>query len=432
MAASAVEDRGGRGYANYVLAVLFVVYVFNFVDRQVLSILIGPIKEDLGISDTVMGLLAGPAFALFYTLAGIPIARWADRANRITVIALSLTVWSGMTALSGLARSGLTFALARVGVGVGEAGGSPPSHSLISDYFPPERRATALALYANGIYIGSGCAFVFGAWIATQTDWRTVYYVLGLLGIPLALLLRLTVRELPRGASETGTVDVEPVSFREVVRHLFRRRSFVMLVAAASCQSIMGYGMLGWAPEFMLRVHEMSRLDVGLWIGLIVMFAGCLGVGVGGWASDRLGAGDVRWYMRLPAIISIASMPFAFAFLFLPGSGAALAFFAPFYLIANMYVGPLWSLGQSLALPSMRATASALLLLVLNIFGLGGGVFLVGFLNDRFAAATGHLAIRYSLAVVAAIGGASSLFFWLGSATLREDLASRDEPTEIG
>ena len=183
MSAPPGEEGVGRGYANYVLAVLFVVYVFNFVDRQVLSILIGPIKKDLGISDTVMGLLAGPAFALFYTLAGIPIALWADRANRITVIALSLTVWSGMTALSGLARSSLTFALARVGVGVGEAGGSPPSHSLISDYFPPERRATALALYANGIYIGSGCAFIFGAWIATQTDWRTVYYVLGILGI---------------------------------------------------------------------------------------------------------------------------------------------------------------------------------------------------------------------------------------------------------
>ncbi len=160
----------------------------------------------------------------------------------------------------------------------------------------------------------------------------------------------------------------------------------------------------------------------GLSLGLIVMFAGCIGVGIGGWASDRLGAGDVRWYMRLPAIVSMLAVPFAFAFLFLDDPTAALIAFVPFYLIANMYVGPLWSLVQNLARPNMRATASAILLLILNIFGLGGGVFLIGFLNDPFAAAYGQIAIRYSLVVVVAIGGASSLFFWLGSACLPEDL----------
>jgi len=422
MSATSPNSAPSRRRANYVLGVLFLVYVFNFIDRQVLSILIGPIKADLEISDTVMGLLAGPAFALFYSLAGIPIARWADRANRTTVIALSLTLWSGMTALSGLAKGAVFFALARVGVGVGEAGGSPPSHSLISDYYPPERRATALAFYAYGIYVGSGLAFIFGAWINQNADWRTVYYILGLTGIPLALLLKMTVRELPRGSSEVVATDLEPVSFGEVVRHLARRRSFVFLVVAASCQSILGYGMLGWAAEFMLRVHEMQRIDVGLWLGLIVMFAGCTGVGIGGWVSDKLGARDVRWYMRFPAIISVLSMPLAFAFLFLEGPVAALLAFVPFYLIANMYVGPLWSIGQNLVRPNMRATTSAILLLVLNIFGLGGGVFLVGFLNDQLAATYGQIAIRYSLAVVVAIGGASSLFFWLGSAYLPEDL----------
>ncbi len=422
MSAISPNPAPSRRRANYVLGVLFLVYVFNFIDRSVLSILIGPIKADLEISDTVMGLLAGPAFALFYTLAGIPIARYADRANRTTVIAISLTLWSAMTALSGLARSGLFFALARIGVGIGEAGGSPPSHSLISDYYPPERRATALALYANGIYIGSGIAFIFGAWIATQTDWRTVYYILGLAGIPLAILLWTTVRELPRGASEAVVTDMSPVSLGEVVRHLARRRSFVLLLIAASCQAIMGYGMLSWAAEFLLRVHGMPRLDVGFSLGLIVMFAGCIGVGVGGWASDRLGAADVRFYMRLPSITSILAVPFALAFLFLDDSTAALIAFVPFYVIANMYVGPLWSIGQNLVRPNMRATTSAILLLVLNIFGLGGGVFLIGFLNDQLAATYGQIAIRYSLAVVVAIGGASSLFFWLGSAYLPEDL----------
>jgi MFS family permease len=422
--------QASRSYANYVLGVLFVVYVFNFVDRQVLSILIQPIKEDLGVSDTAMGLLAGFAFALFYTAAGIPIARWADSGSRRLVIVFSLTVWSAMTAASGLARSFAQLALARVGVGIGEAGGTPPSHSLISDYFPPERRATALALYANGIYIGSGLGIMAGGYLlAAFGDWRTAFLGVGLAGLPLALLVAFSVRELPRGASERAAVGGESVGFWQVFRFLFSRRSFLWLVIGACCQAVFGYGILTWGAVFLGRVHGMPWPEVATWFGPTIMLGGCLGVSAGGWLSDRLGAGDARWYMRLPALVSVAMVPFALGFLMLGDPLTALLSFVPAYTVANMYVGPLWSTAQNLARPNMRATASAVLLLILNIVGLGAGPLVVGMMNDALAASHGELAVRYSLIVVTLVGGLAGPFFWVGSASLREDLASRDAPT---
>jgi MFS family permease len=208
------------GYSYYVLGVLFTVYVFNFIDRQVLAILLQPIKHDLQASDTEMGLLVGFAFVVFYTFAGIPIARWADRTSRRTVIALGLAVWSAMTAASGLARSFAQLALARVGVGIGEAAGSPPAHSLLSDYFPPERRATALSIYATGVYVGAMIAFMAGGYIREHFGWRLVFLLVGLPGIPLALLVRMTVRELPRGFSEGVPANSEMVGIGDVIRFL--------------------------------------------------------------------------------------------------------------------------------------------------------------------------------------------------------------------
>ncbi len=413
-------------YANYVLGVLFVVYVFNFIDRQVLATLIGPIQQELGVSDTAMGFLVGFAFVLFYSVAGIPIARWADRGSRSGVITLGLVLWSAMTAASGLAHNFVQLALARVGVGVGEAAGSPPAHSLISDYFPPERRATALSLYANGVYVGAGIAMMVGGYIVTHFDWRVAFYAVGLTGLPLALLVRLTVRELPRGASEARPVDHEAVDFREVVRFLAARRSFVWLAAATCCQSLLGYGVLSWGFEFLNRVHGMPRGEIGTWFGLIVLLGGCTGVTLGGRIADRLGARDVRWYVRMPAVLVLVQMPFVLGFLLLGDPIAALISFAPFYAISNMYVGPMLSTIQNLVRPNMRATTSAIMLFLLNMVGLGGGPFLVGFMNDQLSGIYGAEAIRYSFLLVALISTSASLFFWLSGSTLREDLASRD------
>jgi MFS family permease len=402
-----------RGYAGYVLGVLFVVYVFNFIDRQVLGILIGPIKEDLGVSDTLMGFLAGPAFALFYTLAGIPIARIADTRSRRAVIAASLTLWSAMTAATGAARSVTHLAVTRVLVGVGEAGGSPPSHSLLSDYFPPARRASALALYANGIYVGSGLAYMLGAWVYTHFDWRTVYYALGIAGLPLAALVLTTVRELPRGVWETQRVPAEAPPFSEVARFLMARKTFVWLVVAACFQSMAGYGVLLWGAEFLARVHEMPRLDIGFRMGATLMIGGCTGVTFGGWLADKLGSRDKRWYMWMPAVVAVASLPFGIGFVLAGDATSSIAFFAVYYTIANMYVGPLWAVPQNLVPPEMRATTSAILLFILNLAGLGLGSFAVGALNDLLAGSYGELAIRWSLLLVVCAGAVASIFYVL-------------------
>ncbi|MFI5215232.1 MAG: spinster family MFS transporter [Candidatus Limnocylindria bacterium] len=418
-----------RARARCVLAVLFVVYVFNFIDRQILSILIGPIQNELGVSDTMMGLLSGFTFAIFYTLAGIPIARLSDRGSRRGVIAVSLGLWSLMTAATGFAQSFWQLALARIGVGVGEAGGSPPSHSLLSDYFPPERRATALALYANGIYVGAGLAYLLGGWVVTRFDWRTAYFAIGLAGLPLALLVRWAVSELPRGIweSRAGAPPPPPAppGFRAAVRELFGKPSFGWLVAAACCQSIAGYGILNWGAEFLARVHGLSRMQIGAWMGPIILVGGCAGVTFGGWLADRLGARDPRWFLRLPAVIAVAGLPFAVLFLLLPGSREALFAFAPYYAISNMYVGPLWSTAQNLARPELRATASALLLFILNLVGLGLGPFAVGAINDLLAPAYGAGAIRWSLLGVVLTGGVASVLYWQGSRHLARDLGRR-------
>lgn len=427
MSSAAPSARGAEvspAYAGYVLAVLFVVYVFNFVDRQVVGILVGPIQEELALSDTLMGVLMGPVFALFYTLAGIPIARLADRLSRRNVVAVSLAVWSGMTALTGLAASAWHFALARLGVGVGEAGGSPPSHSLISDYFRPERRATALALYGNGIYVGAGLAYMLGGWVVTHFDWRTAFYGVGLAGLPLVLLVRLTVRELPRGAWEAAPAAAEPVSFRQVLVFLFERRTFRWLVVAACCQSIAGYGILNWGAEFLVRVHGMGRGEIGAVFGPLIILGGCAGVSGGGWLADRLGARDPRWYLRMPALVAVAGLPFAAVFVLVDDVALALAAFAPFYAISNMYVGPLWSVPQNLVRPEMRATTSAILLFILNLAGMGLGPLLVGALNDLLDLRYGQMAIRWSFLTVVAVGGLAAFFYWRGSRHLAGELAA--------
>ncbi len=412
-----------RAYARYVLGVLFLVYVFNFVDRQILGILIGPIKADIGISDTWIGVLSGLTFVLFYSAAGISIARLADRRSRRDVIAVSLALWSGMTALTGAAQNLLHLVLTRIGVGVGEAGGSPPSHSLLSDYFPPERRATALALYANGIYVGSGLAFLFGGWIVTHFDWRIAYLAVGLAGLPLAVLVRLTVREVPRGLWEPAPREpVAQVGFFEAMRFLFSKPTFAWLVGAACFQALAGYGVLIWAAEFLSRVHQMERDAIGLGLGLCIAVGGCAGVSAGGWLSDRLSARDRRAYLRLPAVVSVLCLPFGLAFLLLDDVGPALASFLVYYTISNMYVGPLWAVPQNLARPEMRATVSAVLLFLLNLVGLGLGPFAIGLANELLAETHGAGAIRFSLVGVVAVGSLAAVPYWMGSRHLEDDL----------
>src|SRR5215813_11293766 len=261
-------------YAYYVLGVLFVVYIFNFIDRQILAILLQPIKEDLKISDTALGFLTGFAFAVFYTFAGLPLARLADRWVRRSLIALSLTAWSVMTAASGLARGFTDLALARIGVGIGEAGGSPPAQSLLSDYFPPEKRATALSLFACGVYIGVGLGFWLGGWINDAFGWRAAFFVVGLPGVVMALVVRFTVREPPRGLSERHLVNVRLYSMRETWRFFAGLTAGRRVSLAAASQAFAAYGFGTWLPAFFVRIHHITPGELGLWISWIVAVGG--------------------------------------------------------------------------------------------------------------------------------------------------------------
>jgi len=411
------------GYAGYVLALLTLVYVVSFIDRQILAMLIEPIKREFGVSDTAMGLLTGFAFVLFYTLAGIPIARLADRASRKGIITLSLAAWSVMTAASGLVRSFAQLATIRVFVGVGEAGCNPSAHSLISDYFPPQRRATALSVYACGVFIGSAIAFLAGGWLLTRYDWRTAFFVAGLPGLLLAILVGLTVRELPRGHAEGRAGAVAPAPLREVVRFLLARRAFVLIVIGTAIQSLSGYAVINWGPAFLARVYGMSWSEIGAGLGWVIGIGGTFGALAGGRLADYMGRRDARWYMRLPALQCLLAVPFVVGFTILEEPSLALVSFIPFYTLTAMYVGPMFAMVQGLVELRMRATAAAIMLFITNMVGLGLGPLVVGLLNDHvFGAVYGVAGIRYSLLTVGLLGGTSSVFFWAASRRLRDEL----------
>jgi MFS family permease len=421
-----------QAYRNYALGLLVVVNVFNYLDRQILSILLESIKRDLQLSDTALGFLTGIAFALFYTFAGIPIARWADRGIRKTVMALGLVVWSGMTALTGLAQTFTQLALARIGVGIGEAACSPPAHSLLSDYFPPERRGTALAIFALGVPIGIMIGYLAGGWVNQFFGWRKAFFVVGLPGLILALVLQLTLQEPPRGHSEglhtSGPSAAEPM--RAVLQFLWSLRSFRHLALAAALHAFYGYGSLAFIPAFMIRVHGMTNTaELGAWLGLITgVFAG-IGTFLGGSLSDRVAGKrkDARWYLWLPASATLLGVPFTFLFYLWPEGRMALLLNIPGSILGPMWLGPTVAMTQGLVKLRMRATASAILLFIINMIGLGLGPQTVGLMSDLLTPFYGVEAIRYALLSVVVTGSIWSTFHYFAAArTLRADLQAKD------
>ncbi|TGD71189.1 MFS transporter [Mangrovimicrobium sediminis] len=413
-------------YARYVLGVLFVVYVINFIDRQVMSVFIGPIQAEFGVSDTAMGLLVGFAFAVLYTFAGIPIARWADRGNRRTIITIGLALWSAMTVASGLARNFTQLFLARVMVGVGEAAGTPPAHSLIADYFPLNRRATALAIYSAGVFVGAALAYLGGGYLREYFDWRTAFIVLGVPGLVFALVVRFTVREPRRGQSEglaiAAEADSERPSFGATLRFLLHSRSWVGLIVGSSFLSISGYGILMWGFEFLGRVHGLSPVATGQWMALIVGVGGSLGTYLGGRITDRFIEASPARAMRVPALCTLAAFPCGLVYLLGGPVWLALLGFFPFYVLQNIYIPMMYSVNQSLARLDMRATASAVLLFIINIIGAGAGPFIVGALSDFYAGAHGAASIRYALVTVLISIPAGYVCFEYAARHFRADL----------
>jgi predicted MFS family arabinose efflux permease len=388
------RDTTGEGrpaYRTFVLVMLLLVYTFNFLDRQILGILAAPIKADLGLSDAQFGAVGGLAFALLYSVLGVPLALLADRTSRRTVIAGSLAVWSAFTALCGIAGGYGQLFLFRLGVGVGEAGGVAPSYALIADYFPPEKRARALAIYSLGIPVGLAGGTLLGAYIAQLLDWRTAFLAMGVAGVVLAPIFHLTVRDAPR---ERTAADGVPVA--AVFPLLARKPAFWLLAFAASCSSLCGYGLALWTPSVLMRSYGFDLITTGKFMGSLLLIGGTTGVFAGGWLADRLGAADRGWYPRLPAIAWLVTLPTFAAGLLSPSPWLAW----PLLLIPNalniLWLGPITTAVQHLVPRHMRATASASFLLINNLVGIGVGPLLMGTISDALKSTYGTEALRYA------------------------------------
>ena len=421
--ASAAYQR--PGYRNFVLGLLTVVYVFNFLDRQVVNILGEAIINDLGLSDTQFGMLSGIAFAAIYATLGMPIAHWADAGVRKNVIALAVAVWSVMTALCGSAQNFWQLFLMRAGVGVGEAGGSPPAHSIISDIFPANKRATALSIYSLGIYGGSLIGYVAGGYLAAEFSWRIAFVVVGLPGVLLAFLVKFLIHEPPRGLAESRA-DVAPAPFTEVLGVLWTRKSFRHIAMGCALHAFVTYGLSAFMPIFLTRVHAMPIEQIGAILGLVVGIGGMLGTYGGGYLSDKLANrhGELRWHIWVPLISTVVAIPFYWFSLIIAGTGvaAAITWFVP-SVVAGMYLGPCLSTTHSLVGLRMRAQASAILFFVLNLIGLGIGPMATGLLSDYLRPEFGNLSIRYALITMVTVNIWCATHYYLATRTLREDLA---------
>ena len=409
----------------YTLGLLTLVYCFNFIDRQLLAILQESIKADLDLSDSQLGLLTGFAFAAFYVTAGIPIARWADRSNRRNIVALALFAWSFMTAISGFVQNYLQLLLARVGVGVGEAGGSPPSHSIISDIFPPERRASALGFYSMGVNIGILFGFLLGGWINEFFGWRVAFMVVGAPGILLALLVRFSVREPVRGQSElrSGAADMTPVG--EVVGLLWRLRTFRHMAVASGLSAFAGYAAANWNASFMIRTHGMSTGELGTWLAMIMGFGGAVGVLGGGVLADKLAEKDLRWHMWLPALMALVAIPFVISVYLVENAYLALVMMVVPGVLSNVYLGSTIATAHRLVGLRMRAMSSAVLFFVLNIIGLGAGPWTVGVLSDvlnpQFADGSLRMAMLFVIPPVLLWSG---FHYYQAAKSMRADIAA--------
>jgi MFS family permease len=380
------------GYKRGVLGLLLLAYTFNFIDRTIVNTIGQAIKVDLKLTDTELGLLGGMAFALCYTVLGIPIARLADRGNRVTIIAISIAVWSAFTAACGAVASFAQLLLMRVGVGVGEAGLSPPAHSLISDYFEPDRRASALSVYGLGIPLGVMFGAVAGGWIADNLSWRAAFLLVGFPGLIVAVMAKIFIREPPRGYSDHhGRVSVASYSkhaptFWDVVRQLFGNWGLVHLVAGCTLVSLAAYGTSTYSQAFFIRQFGVSYTLVGLVFGLIGGLSSGIGTLLGGWLADRRGRKNPRWYALVPGIgVTLALPLYVLVFTRDTWQSAAWLLVLP-GIFHCMYIAPTWGLVQNVMPGPMRATSAALLLFIVNIFGLGFGPPICGWFIDRFSA----------------------------------------------
>lgn len=405
------------------LWLLLIVYIFNFIDRQIVNILAEPIARDLKLTDTQIGLMTGLAFALFYTVLGIPIARYADRptTSRPGLIALALAVWSGMTALCGVAQNYAQLLLARIGVGIGEAGCTPAAHSLISDIVPKEKRASALAFYALGIPIGTLLGMIIGGQLADAIGWRRAFVVVGLPGVALALVVVWLLKE-PRRTGAAPRTAAPPLSGGATLRAIFGSRALVLLMVAASLAAFLSYGKTTWATIFFQRTHGLTPGQVGLYFGLVNGISAIVGTWLGGKIADRWGATNRRHVLTAPALGLLIAAPLAFFGYSAPTWEAALVILIVPTLLNSLYYGPTYSAVQGLVVPQARAMAAAVLLFFQNLIGLGLGPLFFGMLSDLIKPQFGEDSVQIVLYSAAFLGVLPAFFFWRSSLRLNDEL----------
>jgi MFS family permease len=445
-------------YRNYVLFILFVVYGLSYVDRQILSNLIEPIRKEYGFTDFQMGMLSGTAFAIFYATLGIPIARLADRYSRVNIIAISLVVWSAATALTGKAHGFFQLFMARIGVGVGEAGCNPSAYSIISDYFPAKKRSTAQSIYSTGVYLGQFLGFVVAGYVAHEYGWRAAFYVVGLPGIAVAVLLKFTLREPPRGFSEpAGYIAQDPPKAMAVLRKLGSLPAFRNLSFASGLHALVAYGLNNYYAAFLMRSHGMEIKEVSTALAIITLTGGITGTFLGGKLSDifaQRNGGDPRYQMWVPGIALLINIPVWLAALLVPDRMTVMILMVPAIALGATYLGPSISATHQLVGVRERAVSGALLLFVLNIIGIGLGPIMSGFISDVFALClqdsvcaanpishftqalaskfdgvkiTSELAkadgLKYALCVMSIANLWSAFHYFRAAKTLREDIA---------
>lgn len=427
MAAGATAPAGNAATpVRRMLWVLLAVYILNFLDRQIVNILAEPIARDLSLSDSDIGLLTGLAFALFYTFLGIPIARYADKpsTNRIGLISVSLAIWSGMTVVCGMAQNFVQLLLARIGVGVGEAGCTPAAHSLITDRVEPAKRASAIAFYGLGIPIGSLLGLIVGGLIADQWGWRVAFMVVGVPGILLALVLPLMIKEVRHKAPADAPAPATEFSVAGALKEVFGTRAFVYIAIAASVTAFLGYGKGVWALILFQRSHGLSAGETGLLLGVALGIAGIFGTWIGGYLADRFGKVDRRHMLTTPAVGMAVAAPILFLGYWVDEWHIAIALlFIPTVLNAAYY-GPTFACVHGLVRPQARAMASAVMLFLQNLIGLGLGPLLFGIASEMLKPSVGVESVRYVLYGAAWLGLIPAFFFWRASLRLNAELKS--------
>ncbi|MBV1933578.1 MAG: MFS transporter [Parvibaculaceae bacterium] len=421
-------------YRMYTMMVLLLAYTSSYVDRQIMGILIEPIKADLLLSDTQMGFMSGIAFAIFYATLGIPIAFLADRWSRRNIISVSILIWSGMTMACGTAGNFVQLAIARVGVGIGEAGSSPPSHSMIADMYAPQHRAGAMAVYALGVYLGIMLGFLVGAYVAAQYGWRMAFYVVGAPGLLIALLVRFTLREPKRGESEgLPEKELPPFVLKDAIaqvlgafKHLATDKVSFHTVAGVTLVSFVGYGGAVWGASFLIRSHGFSLIEVGEFLALVIGVGGVTGALVGGFLTDKVGQIDPRWRSWIVTAAKVAAAPLVLFTYLTSNTELMMLVYIPVTILGAFYLGPSFAMIQSRAPIHMRSLVSAVMLFILNMIGLGLGPQMVGILSDYLAPSYGADSLRYALMILSFFSLWGALHYYLAGRAIGAELKEQE------